>query len=69
MNIKPLPPDQTQVLFVVDDTLKSGFFYNFADESDDINDTTFAGFQCYKEHRYYSVSKVEKWIYLEEVRI
>lgn len=69
MSIKTLPTDQAQVLFVVDGTLKSGFFYNFSDGSDDINDATFAGFQCHKEHRYYSVSKVEKWIYLEEVRI
>ena len=69
MKPKALPADQAQVLFVVSGELKSGFFYNFADETDDINDTVLIGFESYSEHGSYSVSQIEKWAYLEEVKI
>ena len=69
MNIKTLPTDQAQVLFVVKGKLKSGFFYNFTDDSDDINDTMLIGFESYSELRSYSVSQVERWACLEEIKI
>lgn len=64
-----IPNDQAQVLFVVGGEIKSGFFYNFACDDDDIDDTTNAGFESYKEHYSYKFSQVEKWIYIDEVRI
>jgi len=65
-----LPTDQAQVLFVVSGEIKSGFFYNFTCyDDDDINDTMNAGFESYKDHRSHKVSQVEKWIYIDEVRI